>query len=764
VRVEAREKVTGMARYGSDFAPGELTWACLKTASIARGRILDIQDAVARAVPGVLEILTHRNVGRRIEPGKLLMQQGYMGTTIQPLQDDRVLHDGQIVAVVVAETSEAASEAAGRLVVLYEPERPSATFDDPATTTAPANGAASSPGDEDPRVGDFEAAYEQAAVKIDAQYQTPPQHHNPIELFTTVAAWDGPRLTVWESTQNLWGFKYGLAAQLRMPAEDIRIISPFVGGAFGSRGSLTQRTALIALAARRLRRPVKLVATRSQGFTIATFRAETRHRVRLGASTDGKLVAFSHEGWEITSRPDAYSVSGTDATTRLYACPNVASKVWVVHADRNTPGFMRSPPETPYLFALESAMDELAYALPMDPVQLRLRNDTQREPIRGLPYTSRHLRECFQAASDAFGWPQRTAVPGSMRDGDWLIGWGTAATMYPSQIAPAAVRLRLTMQGAARVQSATHEIGNGVRTAMAITAAEGLGVPIDAVEVQTGDTTLPPAPVAGGSNSTASLCSVIAKACEQVRDRIARAACADRASVFAGEDPATLQLRDRQLLGRAIGTAAKYEPLEKAAARLGQGVIEIYAENNPANDKPDAPAKLYQGHAVLIGGAQLKDRVQFAFGAQFVEVRVHSRTGEVRVPRAVGAFAFGRIISPTTAKSQLMGGQIFGISAALHEATEIDRLRARYYNTNLAEYLVPVSADIIDVQTILVPERDNAVNPLGIKGVGELGNVGINAAVANAVYHATGVRIRDLPIRIEKLLPGLPAGGQGALG
>jgi len=742
-RIDGRQKVTGDARYGSDFAPGALAWAFLKTSDIARGRIVELDERAARAVPGVLEVLSYRNVGEQVRPGKLV-QEGYMGSTMQPLRNEQVLYAGQIVAVVVAESFEGAREAARLLRVRYAVESPAAGFDDPAASIEPA-------GKKDPKVGDFEAAFGQAPVKLDARYATPTQHHNAIELFSTVAGWDGGKLTIWESSQNVWGFKNGLAEQLHMSPDDIRVVSPFVGGAFGSRGSLTQRTALIAFAARRIGRPVKLVATREQGFTIATYRAETRHRIQLGASADGRLMALSHEAWEVTSRPDHYSVAGTDASTRLYACPNVASKVSIVHADRNTPGFMRAPAETPYLFALESAMDELAYALGMDPVQLRLINDTQIEPINGLPYSSRHLRECLEAAADAFGWSQRTAAPGSMRDGNWLVGWGTAATMYPTQVAPAAVRVRLTPGGSVRVQSATHEIGNGVRTVMAITAAEALGLPVTQIEVETGDTLLPPAPVSGGSNSTASVCNAVAAACEEIRDRIARAAVADAASAFAGGDPAALKLQDGQL----AGPGGRSESLEKATGRLQQGAIEVYVENNPAGAEPGASSALYAGHAKLAGGAGLKDRMQFAFGAHFVEVRVHARTGEIRAPRAVGAFAFGRIVNPITARSQLMGGQIWGISAALHEATEIDQRRARYYNDDLAEYLIPVNADIIDVQTIMLPEIDNQVNKLGIKGVGELGNVGMNAAVANAVFHATGMRVRELPVRLEKLLSSL---------
>jgi xanthine dehydrogenase YagR molybdenum-binding subunit len=741
VRIDGREKVTGTARYGSDFAPGSLAWAYLKTSAIAKGRIVDFEERAARAIPGVLEILTWRDVGARVAPGRMMLLDGYMGSTIAPLRSEQILHAGQIVAVVVAESFESAREAAHVLEVRYESASAAATFDDPDVTTAPA-------GKKDPNVGDFDTAFAAAPVRVDARYETATQHHNPLELFTTVAAWEGEQLTVWESSQNVWGFKNGLAAQLGISADDIRVVSPFVGGAFGSRGSLTQRTALIALAARRVGRPVKLVATRDQGFSIATYRAETRHHVQLGATAEGQLLALRHEGWEVTSRPDDYSVAGTDASTRLYACPNVDSKVSIVHADRNTPGFMRSPPETPYLFALESAMDELAYALQLDPIQLRLLNDTAAEPIKGLHYTSRHLRECFEAASQAFGWSRRNPQPGTMREGDWLIGWGAATTMYPSQVAPAAVRVRLTVEGSVRVQTATHEIGNGVRTALAITAAEQLGVPVGHIQVETGDTRLPPAPVAGGSNSTASVCNAVAKACEQIRDRLARAAVGDTHSTFSGTDPGGLWLEQGRLRGPQTD-----ETLQQAFARLGQGAIEAYVENTPPGVKPDAASKLYSGKAALAGGAHLDDRIQFAFGAQLVEVRVHARTREIRAPRAVGAFAFGHIVNPLAAKSQLMGGQIWGISAALHEATELDRVRARYYNDDLAEYLVPVNADIVEVQTIMLPELDTEVNPLGIKGVGELGNVGMNAAVANAVYHATGVRVRDLPIRLEKLLP-----------
>jgi xanthine dehydrogenase YagR molybdenum-binding subunit len=525
------------------------------------------------------------------------------------------------------------------------------------------------------------------------------------------------------------------------------VISRFVGGGFGSRGGLTSRTAWIALAAKRLKRPVKLVATRDQGFTIATYRAETRHHLRLAASRDGKLQAVAHEGWEVTSRPSTYNVSGTVTTARMYASPNVWTRVNIVRADRNTPGFMRAPPETPYLFALESAIDELAVALNMDPIELRRINDTQKEPIKGLPYSSRGLMRCFDQGASAFGWSGRTPESGAMHDGDWLIGWGCASAAYHASIGASTARVSLTPEGSVRVETAAHDIGTGAYTIIAMTAADRLGVDIDKVTVEIGDSDLPPAGLAAGSTHTASVCNVVAKACDQIRERVASAAVRANDSPFSGRDAAGLKLTQASLRG----SNGDGEPLAKAVARLG-GVVEVYAENIPPGAPQDGAQKLYQGQPAMARGSELKDQIRYSFGAHFVEVRVHARTREIRVPRAVGVFAAGTIVNPVTAQSQLMGGMIWGISAALHEKTEIDPKLARYTNDDLAEYLVPVNADIGKIDVIFVPEEDRDVNPLGIKGIGELGTTGMNAAVANAVYHATGIRVRKLPIRIEDLL------------
>jgi len=741
-RIDGPAKVTGAARYASDEPVPNPAYAVLVTSTIARGRILTIHLDAARAVRGVQDILTHENVGAEAKPPA----QMDGGPTTTTLETEQVWHDGQIIAVVVADTFEAASEAASSVRVDYAAETPSATFDSAGAETELAR-EQGKPKD-GPKVGDAETAFAAAPVKIDARYSTPTQHHNPIELFTTTCVWDGPTLTIYEGSQSMYGLKANVAEQLGIDPSRVRTVSHYVGGAFGSRGGTTSRTAWIAIAARRLNRPVKLVATRDQGFTIATYRAETRQRVRLGATRDGKLTAFSHEGWEVTSRPSGYNVSGVDTTARMYACPNIASQVSVVHADRNTPGFMRAPPDTPYMFALESAMDELAYALAMDPIELRRLNDTQTDPVSGKPYSSRSLMKCFDQAAEKFGWKSRNPAPRSMRDGDWLIGWGCATSCYPSNIGPAAIRIALSPDGHALVQLAAHEIGTGAYTTVGLTVAHALGLDLKNVQVMLGDSALPPVTVAGGSNNAATTVSVAVKACEQARSRLAIAAVADMASPFHGFDPMSLKLED----GSLIGPGGAREGLDKAIGRVGGGVLEIHAENVPDGLPPTALQGLYKGRAAMSRGNARKDVTAYAFGAHFVEVRVHRLTRETRATRVVSAFASGTIVNPLTAYSQYMGGTIWGLSSALHEATEIDRGAARYVNDNLADYLIPVNADIPDLEVILVQEDDDRVNPLGVKGIGEIGIVGMNAAVANAVFHATGVRLRDLPVRPEKLL------------
>ncbi|MDB5495380.1 MAG: xanthine dehydrogenase [Phenylobacterium sp.] len=741
VRIDGRLKVTGQARYPADEPLANPAYAYLVISAISRGRVAGMDLAATKATPGVIDVLTHENVGQEVKPP--MGPDGKPTTTT--LESDQIWHDGQIIAVVLAETYEAAREGAYKVVVRYAAEAPSATFDSPGVEVEPLKANETR---HDPAKGDAAAAFAAAPVKIDARYDTPIQHHNPLELFSTTCVWEGPKLTIHEGTQNLYWLKGSVAGQLGLDLADVRTISRFVGGGFGSKGAPTSRTAWIAVAARRLKRPVKLVTTRDQGFTIATHRAETRHHLQLGATPDGRLTALVHEGWEVSSRPSSYNVSGTATTARMYACPNIATKVTVVHADRNTPGFMRAPPDTPYMFALECGMDELAYALGKDPIELRRINDTQTDPVSGKPYSSRSLMKCFDAAAGKFGWAKRDPKPGSMRDGDWLVGYGCATACYPCNIGPAAARLSLTPKGKATIQLAGHELGTGAYTLLAIVVADRLGLQVDDVQVMMGDSDLPPVPGAGGSNNAASTSNVAAKACEAIRQRLAMAAVRTNAGIFAGVDPATLTLVNRAL----VGPDGRSEPLETAASRVSPGAIEAHVENVPQGLPPDAAAALYHGRASLLRGQSREDVTAFAFGAQFVEIRVHRRTCEIRAPRAVAAFASGTIVNPLAAHSQYQGGAIWGIGSALHEQTEIDLRTARYVNHNIADYLVPVNADIGEVDVIFVPEEDHEVNPLGVKGIGEIGIVGMNAAIANAVFHATGRRIRKLPIRIEDLL------------
>ena len=740
-RYDARLKVTGQARYPADTPVANPAYAMLVTSAIAKGTLTSLELEDARAVPGILDIFTAEDMSelKTVEFG------ARCSTSIQNLGPE-ILHAGQIIAIVVGDTFEAAREAARRVKASYREETPSATFGAPGVNEADAT-KESKAHKHVPQAGDAASAIAGADVVLDAEYATPTQHHNPIELFTTTCAWTGDQLTIYEPSQFVYGLKNSVAERLGIEPEKVRTVSHYAGGAFGSKGAMTPRTAMIALAAKRLNRPVKLVPTRAQGFTIATYRAETRHHIRLGARRDGKLIGYFHEGWEISSRPDPYVVAGVEDTAQLYAYGAVTTKVNVVHADRNTPGYMRSPPVVPYVYALESAMDEMAIKLGMDPIEFRRVNDTMTSPIGGKPYSSRSLMQCYDQAAAAFGWHNRKPQPRSMRDGDWLIGFGCATALYPTHVGPAAARVRLMPNGDVRVQTAAHEIGNGVYTVLAQVAAERLGVNLGSVRVEVGDSRFPPAPVAGGSNTTASTCSAVLKTCDAIRSKLFNAAVAAKEGPLAGRSANALTLND----GKVTAADGAGEKVEDVFKRMGISSIEEYAEFVPPGLEPKAMSSLYAGTYTSTGGSH-GEKIMYAMGAEFVEVRVHVSTCEIRVPRIVGAFAAGRLMNTRTVRSQLMGGMIWGISSALHEATEIDVKRARYVNDNLADYLVPVNADVKQVEVILVSEIDHDVNPAGVKGLGELANVGTAAAIANAVYHATGKRIRQLPIRIESVL------------
>jgi xanthine dehydrogenase YagR molybdenum-binding subunit len=737
-RKDGVAKVTGAARYAADFAEAGMAYAQLVTSTVAKGRIAELDTSAAEAAPDVLLVLTHRDMDR-LEPLGFMFAGGQGQSSFMPLMSDEVRYAGQTIGLVVATTQEAADDAAHRVAVAYRAEPAAASIHDRGAGE-PVDAA------EAIEVGDAETAFAAAEVKVDSRYTTPAQHHNPIELYATTAFWRDGKLTVYLPSQWVRGTQVGLAKAFGLPPDDVRVVSPYVGGAFGSKATIMPHTVLVAAAARRLGRPVKLVVSREDMYAAGSFRPATTQRVALAASRDGALQALIHEQNGQTSRMDQACFPGTEMTARMYAVPNIRTRETVTATDVNTPGFMRAPFETPTFFGLESAIDELAVALGMDPVDLRIRNEPDKDPTNGLPWSSRSLVQCYRRGAERFGWSRRTPESGSMRDGDVLIGWGCATATYPTQLFPASARLRLSANGSAWVGCAGHDIGTGTYTIAAQIVADRFGIAMDQVTVELGDSRLPTGPIAGGSVTAGSMGGALTRACEAARERLLEAAVAE-GSRFAGLPASQLRL-DR---GEIVGPDGAREALAMVLSRMPTGVLEVEAEWAPAGVSAEQVESADKG-GVAIAGPSYPNFSAAAFGAEFVEVRINPRTRTIRVPRMVGVFAAGRILNPKTAHSQLMGGMVWGLSNALLEETEIDRKRARFVNANIAEYHVAVNADVVSVQVEMLDEQDELVNPLGVKGIGELGIVGTSAAVANAVYHATGVRVRKTPILIEDIL------------
>lgn len=714
-RYEARSKVIGAPVYAGDVAPQDTLHAFMVTSRIAKGQVTAVDAAEAERLPGVVRVYTHLNAPHR-QPVGFAGGGGYGSTSHLPLTDTTIHHAGQIVAMVVAESFETARRAAQLVKPHYASAPPSVLIDSVRAETV--DYAEVNPKFKEQRKGDAEGALASAPVSVDEEYRTPTQHHNSIELYNTTAAWNGDELTIWEPSQFVYGLKNAVAKQFDISVDKVRVISPFVGGAFGAKAFITPRTGLVAGAARELGRPVRIELTRQQGFDLTTYRAETQQRVRLGAERSGKLTAYAHETWELTSRLDDFTTTGTKESVEMWNAANILTRTHLVRADRGTPGPMRAPPVMATIFALETAMDELAIKLGMDPIELRRVNDTGVSPVTGLPYSSRSVMRCFDEAATSFGWSRRDPKPGSMRDGAWLVGYGAAMATHKSNMGASSARVRLTSDGAAHVQTAAHDLGTGAATVLAQVAGEALKLPYERVTIEIGDSRLPPGTVAGGSRGSASAGSAVHAACAKIAARLG-------------------------------GTMPEPAALGAAFDRLGVGAIEEYGEWTPSG-AVDAIKSLYKGQSSA--ASEEPEPPNFSFGAEFVEVRIHARTREIRVPRMTGAFAAGRILNPRTARSQLLGGMIWGMGSALLEATECDPRSGHYVNADIAEYLVATNADIPQVDIIMVSEVDEKINPIGVKSIGELANVGTAAAISNAVHHATGKRIRDLPITIEKLL------------
>ncbi|WP_066376269.1 xanthine dehydrogenase family protein molybdopterin-binding subunit [Herbidospora mongoliensis] len=746
VRTDAVAKVTGQAAYVADHTPAGTLHAALATGTISRGRITAIDAGGAERLPGVRLVLTHRNLGDAVKEGQFLtpVLGGQFQTSFNPLGSDEIRYSGQIVALAVADTPEIAEEAARLIRVEYE-EVPA--------VIALADLAPDAPGRIDLhglQTGDTATALAESHVVVDREYATSVNHHNPIEPFHAAALWQDGRLEIRVPSQWVTGERFALAGALGVTEEDVRVVSPYVGGGFGSKGATLWHTVLTAEAARRLDAPVKLSITRRQMFTIASFRPESRHWVRLAATSDGRFTAYEHEVLTQTSRSDVLALPGTDNTARLYAFPNIHTRESTIGVDVNTPGFMRGPLEYPELFALESAVDELAMVLDVDPMELRLRNEPAKEPVEGLRYSSRSLQECYRRGAELFGWHRRRARPGSMRDSDGtLIGWGCASASYPVfEGGVCDSRITVGSDGRALVEVASQDIGTGTYTLLAQIAAETSGLALADVRVALGDSDLPRGLATAASSTTGTVGAAVHENARSVREQLLAAA-----AVRFGRPRAVEDLTISDGVVRA-GDGLRITVAE-LVADLPRGVLAVEIRHTP----PRLPAEMAQttlrDGTFNITGPARPDHVAFSYGANFAEVRVDPVTRQVRMGRMVGVFAVGRVLNPRIAHGLLAGGMIWGAGHALMEKTVMDRDRARFVNTDLAGYHIAANADISDVIVETVDEHDDLVNVLGAKGgVGEMGIVAMPAAIANAVFHATGVRVRRLPILVDDLLIG----------
>ncbi len=716
-RVDGRLKVTGAAKYAAEFDVPDVVHAVLVQSTIGAGAVTGFDLRPAHDMPGVLAIITPDNAPTLASKKPAL------------LQDSEVLHNGQTVAVVVADTLERALAAAAHVRPRYRRDEPITAMDAVLGQAYPPKHFRNGQRPPDSRRGDPDALFDTGAAQLDATYITPIEHHNPMEPHATIARWDGNRLTVWTATQGISNAQQTLAGAFGIDRQTVRVICPFVGGGFGCKGNTWPPAILAAMAAKQVGRPVKLVLTRAQMFTSNGYRPRTIQKLKLAADSNGHLISMRHDGFSQMSQPSLgeFVEPVALATEMLYSCANVAVSHRVVATHSGLPTYMRAPGEASGNFALESAIDELAVSLHMDPLEFRLRNYADKDPHEKKPFASKVLRECYRRGAEQFGWSRRKPQPRSMRKDRLLVGWGMATSTYPTNERAAHVRVTIKPDGSALLQSGTQDLGTGTYTVMSQVAADTLGLPLHRVAFQLGDSTLPHAPVSGGSTTVPSVAPAVLAACQAAREKILDLALADAALGWHGVARDRLQLLDGIVVGPDRSVA-----LAELLTRAGRHGIEVTAGADPGDRHAH-----YSMHA---------------FGAQFAEVQVDPDLGTIRVSRWVGAFDGGRILNAKTAHSQLIGGITYGIGMALLEETHVDGETGRIVNANIAEYLVPVNADIPEIEAFFVRNDERSSNLLGVKGIGELPMVGVAAAIANAVYHATGRRVRKVPIRVEDLL------------
>ncbi|MEO8550274.1 MAG: xanthine dehydrogenase family protein molybdopterin-binding subunit [Kofleriaceae bacterium] len=683
-RIDAKKKVTGTATYAADTDVTKIAHAVILTSNIAKGTVAGMELQAARHAPGVIAVMTHLDAPR-VFTGK--KGPGPAARVLQLLQSDAIEYADQPIAVVVADTLERAQHAAALIVVKYAPAAAVASIEQALGSAYTSKALAH--GEPDSNRGNFETGFGAAKFKHEATYTTPNENHNPMEPHATIAAWRGDELTVYDSTQGIFGVRNRMSEIFGIPKDKVRVIDQFVGGGFGCKGTPWSHVALAAMAAKVASRPVKLAVTRQQMFTLVGHRPHTIQTIKLGCDPEGKLTAIRHDVINETSRFDEFVEPSALQTRMLYACPNVVTTHKVVKIDAPTPTFMRAPGEASGTFAIEAAIDELAYLAKIDPLEFRRRNHTDTDPQLGKPFSSKSLEQCYDAGAKKFGWATRKAAPRAMRVGHELVGYGMATATYPANQQPAAAKATAKPDGTFLVQAGTQDLGTGTYTVMTQLAADALDVPVEKVTFELGDSMLPETPVSGGSMTVGSVGPAVVAACEALKAKLA-------------------------------GTVDRTKEI----------VAEVKTEL--AKDKDN-----YSLHS---------------FGADFVEVRVDEDLGTIRVARVVGAFACGRILNPKTANNQFVGGIVWGIGMALQEDTVRDRRTGRIVTRDLADYHVPVNADIPQIDVISIDEKDDHVNAIGTKGIGEIGITGVTAAIANAVFHATGKRVRDLPIRLDQLL------------
>lgn len=761
-RVDGRLKVTGGAKYAAEFNIENLAYGVTVQSTITKGHISKIDTTLAKKSPGVIDVLTYRNAMQLHFPASSDPGQGkYAEKDLLPLQSDRIFYDGQHIAVVIAETLEQAEHAAMLLQVTYDKQ--DAVFnlkENIGKSYKPTKGLGGS--EVQIKRGDAEKALQNAAVKIDETYTTPVYHHNAMEPHATIAQWNGDELMVYDATQSVAGSHSLMSQLIGVPKDKVRVVSYYIGGGFGSKGFSWPGTVMAVMAAKLVDRPVKLVLSRQQVFTTGGRRSQTIQNVVLGADANGKISAIKHASTVETSFVDEFVEPAGVATAMLYASENLDVSHNLVRLNKGTPCPMRAPGEATGTFGLEVAMDELAYKLKMDPVKLRLANYAETEPQKEKPFSSKNLKECYEQGAQAIGWAERTYEPRSMKDGKYLVGYGMATATYPANRGKSSAKAILFSDGHAEIECATQDIGTGTYTVMTQLAADTLNLPIEKVKVKLGDSKFPQGANSGGSQVTASVGPAIRAAALGAIQKVAKLAAEDKNSPLYKTDPDKLAMKDGLLAGNGKKGESLFDILKRnnLSQIEGQAAVNVSTrgqqqEANPAAGSPEEAVQKESVNNEAIKSDEAVDRKSYAFhsfGAHFVKVRVDPELGKVYVDKIVGVMDIGKVMNLKLAKNQIMGGQIFGIGMALMEGTEYDPVRGRVVTRDLANYLVPVHADMPDFEVIFLDKPDTIISPIGARGIGEIGITGITAAIVNAVYHATGIRVRDLPIRPDKLI------------